>query len=239
MDEGWTRWLLEQYDFNYKNIDNKRMKAGNLNSAFDAIILPDMDKNTIVDGRRKPQDGGPQPYFEELPPEYAGGIGKEGVKALKDFVDAGGTLITLASSGELPIEEFDIPVQNALGRVRPDEFSSPGSLLQLELDPHNPIDYGMPKQVAAFVDEPIAYQTEIPAVDIDREVLAWYPSDSEDILLSGWLNGGDRIAHRAAAVSLTYGKGKIVLFGFRVQNRAQTEGTFKMLFNAIQWAGMK
>ena len=239
MDEGWTRWLLEQYDFNSKNIDNKTVKAGNLNAAFDAIILPDMDKNVIVDGRSKPQDGGPPQYFEEMPPDYAGGIGKEGVKALKDFVEGGGTLITLATSGELPIEEFNLPVRNVLGRVRPDDFSSPGSLLRVDLDPHNPVAYGMPGEVAAFVSEPIAYQTEIPAVDIDRSVLAWYPTDSEDVLMSGWINGADRLARHAAAVTLTYGKGKVVLFGFRVQNRAQTEGTFKMLFNAIQWAGME
>ena len=239
MDEGWTRWLLEQYDFNYKNLDNKTIKAGNLNSSFDAIILPDMEKNAIVEGRPRPQDGGPPSYFEEMPPEYAGGIGKEGVKALKDFVENGGTLIALASSGELPIEEFNLPVRNVLARVRPDDFSSPGSLLQLHVDPNNPVGYGMPEDVAAFVNEPIAYQTEIPAEDIDRSVLAWYPTDSEDILLSGWINGADRLAHRAAAVTLTDGKGKVVLFGFRVQNRAQTEATFKMLFNAIQWAGME
>ena len=237
MDEGWTRWLLEQYDFNLKSIDNKAMKAGNLNSAFDAIILPDMDKNVIIDGRPKPRDGGPAQYFEELPPEYAGGIGKEGVKALKEFVEGGGTLIAFATAGELPIEEFNLPVQNLLGRVRPDDFSSPGSLLRVNLDPNNPVAYGMPNEVAAFVSEPIAYQTEIPAPDIDRSVLAWYPTDSEDILMSGWINGADHLARHAAAVTLTYGKGKIVLFGFRVQNRAQTEGTFKLLFNAIQWAG--
>jgi hypothetical protein len=236
MDEGWTRWLLEQYNFNFKNVDNKTIKAGNLNAAFDAIILPDMDKNVIVDGRPKPQDGAAE-YYEDMPPEYAGGIGKEGVKALKDFVEAGGTLITLAQSGELLIDEFNLPVRNVLNHVRPEEFSSPGSLLRLNLDPHNPIAYGMPDEVAAFVSEPIAYQTEIPGADIQRTVLAWYPTDSEDILMSGWVNGADRLARRAAAVTLTYGKGKVVLFGFRVQNRAQTEATFKMLFNAIQWAG--
>ena len=152
-------------------------------------------------------------------------------------VEAGGTLITLASSGELPIEEFNLPVRNVLGRVRPEEFSSPGSLLRINLDPHNPLAYGMPEEAAAFVNEPIAYQTSIPGADIERSVVAWYPTDSEDILLSGWINGADRLARHAAAVTLTYGKGKIALLGFRVQNRAQTEGTFKLLFNAIQWAG--
>jgi hypothetical protein len=97
----------------------------------------------------------------------------------------------------------------------------------------------MPDEVAAFVSEPIAYQTNVPGADVERSVLAWYPTDSEDILMSGWINGADRLARHAAAVTLTRGKGKLVLLGFRVQNRAQTEGTFKLLFNAIQWAGME
>jgi len=239
MDEGWTRWLLEQYGFNLKNIDNKTVKAGNLNAAFDAIILPDMEKNLIVEGRPRPSEGGTPEYFEELPPEYAGGIGKEGAKALKDFADAGGTLIALASSGQLLIEELNLPVRNVLDRVRPEDFSSPGSLLRMHLDRTKPLAYGMPEEVAAFVSQPIAYQTSLAATDIERSVVAWYPADSEDILLSGWINGADRLAHHAAAVAFTRGKGKVVLFGFRVQNRAQTEGTFKLLFNAIQWAGME
>lgn len=239
MDEGWTRWLLEQYEFNAKSLDNKTVKAGNLNAAYDAIILPDMDKNLIVEGKPKSQDGGAPQYFEEMPPEYAGGIGKEGVKALKDFVEAGGTLITLASSGELAIEELNLPVRNALARVRPDEFSSPGSLLRVNLDTHNPVGYGAPEELAAFVSEPIAYETSLSGPEVESSVLAWYPTDSEDVLLSGWINGADHLARHAAAVTLTSGKGKVVLFGFRVQNRAQTEGTFKLLFNAIQWAGMK
>jgi hypothetical protein len=73
---------------------------------------------------------------------------------------------------------------------------------------------------------------------MQRTVLAWYPDDPEDVLLSGWIHGSEKLTRHAAAVALTYGKGKIVLFGFRVQHRAQTEATFKLLFNAIHWAGM-
>ena len=235
MDEGWTRWILEQYDFNLKNIDNKTMKAGNLKAAFDTIILPDMGKEIIVEGRPRMEGGG---YFEELPPDYTGGIGKEGVKALKDFVAAGGTLITFASAGDLISDEFNLPVRNALNRVPPNEFSCPGSILSVHLDTTQPVNYGMPENAAIFVNEAIAYQTGSPAPDIQRQVIAQYPPDSEDILMSGWINGADRLTRRAAAVTFTQSKGHVVMFGFRVQNRAQTEGTFKMLFNAIQWAGM-
>jgi hypothetical protein len=96
----------------------------------------------------------------------------------------------------------------------------------------------MPAEAAGFVNQAIGYQTVPPGGEMERTVLAWYPEDPEDLLLSGWIHGPERLAHRAAAVALTHGKGKLVLFGLRVQHRAQTEGTFKLLFNAIHWAGM-
>jgi len=96
----------------------------------------------------------------------------------------------------------------------------------------------MPETAAAFVNERIAFRTTVPGSEITRRVLAWYPADAEDILLSGWIHGAERLERRAAALAMTYGKGKIVLLGFRVQHRAQTEGTFKLLFNALHWGGL-
>lgn len=238
MDEGWTRWLLEQYRFTYKNLDNKTIKAGKLNAAFDVILIPDIEKNVIVEGKPK-QETGDMKYWEEMPPEYAGGIGKEGVTALKEFADNGGTIITLAGSGELLAEEFNIPVRNSLTKVKEDEFNCPGSILRVELDSESPVNYGMPKEAKAFVDGSIAYQTTIPGGGIEREIIAKYPADAEDVLISGYIKGAERLENRAAAVSFTYGKGRLILLGFRPQHRAQTEGTFKMLFNSIFWAGMQ
>ena len=71
-----------------------------------------------------------------------------------------------------------------------------------------------------------------------REILAWYPSGAEDILLSGYLVGAEKLQKKTAAVALTYGKGKIVLFAFNTIQRAQAEGTFKLMFNAIHWGAV-
>jgi hypothetical protein len=241
LDEGWTRFLLEQYGFNLKNIENKDVKAGNLNATFDVIILPDSTRDVIVDGRQ-----GREGYSEGFPPEYTGGIGKEGLHALRDFVEKGGTLITLArASDALMGDEFNLPVRDVLanaterGRgVQTAEFNIPGSLLRVYVDTNHPVGYGMPHEVAAFFDGPVAFQTSAPAPDMQRSVIAWYPDDAKDILVSGYAHGADRLERKAAAVSFSKGKGKIVMFGFRVQHRAQTEGTFQMLFNAILWGGM-
>lgn len=230
MDEGWTRFILEQYGFDLKNIENKAMKAGNLNAAFDVVILPDVGKEVMLEGRPR-REG----YFEELPPEYAGGMGKEGVAALKEFVQKGGTLITLASSSELVISDFNLPVRNGLANVKESDFNVPGSLLRAHIDASHPVGHGMPHEAAVFVDSGITFQTTNPPADVQRQVIAWYPADEEDILMSGWIKGAEKLERKAAAVAFTQGKGKIVMFGFRPQHRAQTEGTFKMLFNAIYW----
>ena len=237
MDEGWTRWVLDQYGFTYKNVDNKRIKEGKLNKEFDVLLLADINKDVIVDGKYKREEGQMR-YFPELPPEYRGGIGKEGVNNLKEFVENGGTLVALASSSALVMDEFNIPVSNPLARARLDDFNCPGSLLRLLVDPSHPLGYGMPDTVAAFLDDRLVFRTAVPGSELTRHVVAHYPDDEEDILMSGWIKGAGRLARNAAAVALTYGKGKIALIGFRVQHRAQTEGTFKMLFNALYWGGM-
>lgn len=242
IDEGWTRFVLEQHSFNVKNIDNKEMKAGNLNAAYDVIILPDTSREIIVDGR-----AGREGFVEAFPPEYTGGIGRDGVRALREFADKGGTLITLARSSELVFgEDFGLPVRNAIvtsggaageGRraVSTSDFNIPGSLLRVYVDTTHPVGNGLPSEVAAFVDGPLAFQTSSPPPDVERSVIAWYPDDARDILLSGYAHGEEKLARKAAIVSFTRGQGRVVMFGFRVQHRAQTEGTFQLLFNAIEW----
>jgi len=238
MDEGWTRWVLEQYEFPLKSISTKDMKDQKLSNEYDIIVIPDVSKDVIVDGKRKPEEGNMK-YFVDLPPEYAGGIGKEGTKNLKEFVEQGGTLIAMASACDFVIDEFNVPVQNVLARAKSEEFNCPGSLLRINIDPNHPVTYGMPTEVAGFVNQRIAFQTTPPAPEMTRSILAWYPNEAVDILMSGWILGAEKLERRAAAVAMTYGKGKIVLFGFRVQQRAQTEATFKLLFNAIHWGAMK
>jgi hypothetical protein len=227
MDEGWTRFVLDQYGFAPRSLDNAAIQAGSLRERYDAIILPDMPAAQIRNGLPAAQ----------MPAPYAGGIGPQGEAALRDFVQAGGSLITLGRASEWAMESFHLPVSNALARVKPGEFSCPGSLLRAHLDLAAPVNFGMSEDAAIFVDEPLAFATRPAPPEQKLTVLAAYPSRADSVLLSGWMRGADLLTRRAAAVSLSQGAGRIILFGFRVQNRAQTEGTFKMLFNAILAAG--
>jgi hypothetical protein len=235
MDEGWTRFLLERFGFEPKTLDNAAIRAGKLRDRFDAIVLPDVAKEVIAEGKPARREGQMR-YFPEPPPEYAGGIGKEGAQALQEFVEAGGTLVAMASSTLWVLGEFNIPVRNALHGAKPEEFSSRGSLVRAQIEADHPVIRGLPAEVALFVDKAIAFETAPPGAELERWVLAAYPGDSRGVLLSGWVRGEERLARRAAAVATTYGKGKLVLLGFRPQHRAQTPGTYPFLFNALWWA---
>ena len=151
------------------------------------------------------------------------------------FVENGGTLIAFNAACDYVIENFNVPVRNALARTPPSEFSVPGSLVRVNVRTDHPVTADMPSETAIFVDRPIAFETTPPGNEMQRWVLATYPDDSHDILLSGWISGEEKLTRKAAAVAMTYGKGRIVLFGFKPQNRGQTHATFPMVFDAIWW----
>jgi hypothetical protein len=238
MDEGWTRWVLEEYGFDPKSVDNKTVRGGRLAEKFDVVVLPDVSKEVIATGRPR-VDEGEMRYFAELPTEYAGGLEKEGAKALTNFVESGGTLVAFDSSCDWVIDNFNIPVRNLLYRAKSDDFSSAGALVRIRVEPGHPVTYGLPSDVAAFIDDATVFQTALGGAELERSVLASYPDSPRDVLLSGWIRGEDRLARHAAVVATTYGKGKIVLLGFRPQHRAQTHGTFPFVFNALYWSTAK
>lgn len=225
MDEGWTRLVLERFEFGPVSIENKRIKGGKLRGEFDCIIMPDLSSASIVDGR------GDKDKPQVLPPEYQGGIGAEGVAALKTFVEEGGTLIAFDDACDFAIDKFGLPVTDTLKGDK--EFSCPGSILRARVDRSHPLAFGMPEETPLFFTNSPALSTTVPPrVDIDRKVIVRYDED-KDPLMSGYLNQPDKLKGRAALVEVTWGKGKIVLFAFRPQHRAQTWATYKLLFNAI------
>ncbi len=220
IDEGWTRWLLEQYEFPFTSVGNAEIRAGGLADRFDAIVLPSMDGAALLDG------------FSAgvVPPEYAGGLAGAGLDALKAFVNAGGTLICLDQSCGPVVAALELPVRNVTAAADDSQFLGPGSIVRVELDAARPLAFGMAPRTAGFFAFSSAYEIP-PASAATVSVVARYAS--ENLLVSGFLQGGDTIAGRAAVVEATVGQGRVVLLGFRVQHRAQSLATFRLLFNAI------
>lgn len=229
IDEGWTRLILEKFEFPYKTIHNAKMIKSNLKGDFDAIILPDMSSQQIIHGRHFMK---PDIYTPRVPKAYQNGIGTKGVENLKDFVLKGGTLITLDSSCDLVIEQFGLPVENVLRNEKSSNFSCQGSLLELVINNTEPIAFGMPQKTAAVIAGSPAF---LPFHWTKRTgVIASYPEHNP--LLIGSISGYDKIRGLAATLEIPMGKGRVVLLGFRVQHRAQAHATLKLLFNAIHLA---
>jgi len=217
-DEGWTRWLLEQYEFSYRSVGDSDMRAGNLRAQFDVIILPSLAAERIAGGLSQ----------DIVPAGYAGGLGDAGTLALKTFVESGGTLVTLDQAGAFAIGALALPVRDVTRGIRSDKFFVPGSILRVEVDPAQPLGYGMSPHTAGFFAFSSAYEI-LPAAD----VITAARFGDKDVLLSGWLEGEQTIAGRPAVIQVNAGSGRVILLGFPVQHRAQSLATFRLLFNAI------
>jgi hypothetical protein len=224
VDEGWTRWVLEQYEFKITTIHNADIRKGGLRQRFDVIILPDQNPREIVDGLAA----------LTIRPEYRGGIAQIGVENLQQFVAAGGTLVTLGAASDLAIERMPIPVRNLKRGLRREEHFAPGAILRVQVDGGHPIGYGVASETFGFYNNSPFFSLVDGFTSQKPTVVVRYPN--ENLLASGWLKGEELMAGRAAVVSIEMNPGRVVLFGLRPQHRAQTHATFPLLFNALYLA---
>ena len=220
MDEGWTRWILDQYELPYKSVLDEDIKRGGLNQSLDVLILPDLRDSAIVKGLSE----------KSMPPEYSGGIGEVGVKNIRDFVRKGGALIALNSAAGFCIKRLHLNVVNSVGRKSRKDFFIPGSILKVLNNEDHPIAYGYQRDAAIFFR-----RSPVFAVNEGESVLQ-YPTNS---FLSGWIKGEEFLADRSALADVPYERGRIILIGFPVLYRGQAHGTFRYLFNAIYYGAAR
>ncbi|MDE0300492.1 MAG: M14 family metallopeptidase [Candidatus Poribacteria bacterium] len=228
MDEGWTRLTLEQFGFSYETLRDDQILSGNLNEAFDVIVFPDDSTEMIVGGGEEIKN---RLRTIPVPEDYRSGIGDVGVEYIKAFVENGGSLITINRACEFAIEKLGLQMRNMVQNKPSKEFFCPGSTLHVQVDASHPLGYGMPSvALALFWDSPV-FSIDGSHFNDRYHVVVSYPE--RDILQSGWLVGEEHLSNRAAVVSVQYGKGHVLLYGIRVQFRATTHGTFKLLFNGL------
>lgn len=238
IDEGWTRWALRSSCFNYEyeEITDPDIRSGNFEqksplpfnerfkeTRFKYIIIPDQSPRTILEGHRK----------GTMPEEYTGGIGADGVRALREFVEAGGTLVCLNRASDFAIEQLKLPVRAITAGLKRTEYYAPGSILRTELDLTHPLAKDLPKESIAWVENSPVFEVSDEREAARVRVVARYPAEG-DPLLSGWLLGGERLRGKAALVEVTLGKGRVILFGFRPQYRGQSLATYPLFFNALK-----
>src|SRR6185503_17562171 len=204
IDRGWTQWLLEQEreTKDVKLLPDELIRSKELKSDFDSIIVPDQQARTILSGYRQ----------GAMPPELTGGLGPEGVKALREYIESGGTVVFLNRASNFAIEQFKLPVRNVVAGLPRTEFYVPGSILRIELNTEHPLVSGsaMPKETIAWAeDSPVFEVADMPGASVPAanvSIVASYPADANP-LLSGWLLGDEKIRGKAALVEVKMGEG--------------------------------
>jgi hypothetical protein len=217
MDEGWTRWILEQFGWQYASLTDAAVHAGSLRDKFDVIVFPDQTASTMQSGNRP----------GTMPDEFTGGLGQEGAEALRQFTASGGRLVFLNEAGEYATETLDAKAINAIRNVSSRDFYSPGSLLNVRLEPGHPLGLGLPPEFTVWNEQSPLWE---PENNTAKTVVRYAQSP---VLASGWLLGEKYLAAKPALLDIPQGPGRIILFGFRPQYRAQSYLTLKLLFNAF------
>ncbi len=267
MPSGWTRWLLERFEFPFEVVFPPELDRGGLREKFDVLIfvdgaIPARQSQRTAGTASAGDRGGDQPASndnagvqrdEHLPPEYRGRRGSitaaKTLPALREFLEAGGTILTIGSSTNLA-QHLDLPLgshlvaKNKDGKEQPlprEKFYVPGSLLEARVDTTSPLAWGLADKVdVMFSASPTFRLTEstegsgTSAREAVRTV-AWF--DGKTPLRSGWAWGQEYLDGGVAIAEAKVGQGRLVLFGPQIAFRAQPHGTFKFLFNGILSAG--
>jgi hypothetical protein len=220
IDEGWTRWILENYGFEPKSLYNADIRSAGLRGRYDVIVLPDMSSRQMMDGYG----------IGIVPGQYAGGIGQDGLGNLREFVREGGTLLALNRTASALIPLLSLPVQNVIEGAKSDKFFCSGALLRVETEHADlPANFGVGDSPVVMFQSGPAFQ---PLPGFHGAMLAHY-SKQTNPLESGLLLHPEAIEGKAAAVEMVYGRGRIVLYGFKPQFRGQSHATYKYLFNEL------
>ncbi len=240
---GWTRWLFEQFEFPYQVVYPKQLDQGALRNQYDVLIF-------VTDAIPASDDaGGGFEIFgsapDDIPAEYRDRLGritvKETVPRLVEFLEAGGTIVTVGTSTALA-HLAGLPLSNHLvdGEGRPlseDAFYVPGSVLRVRVDPTLPIAWGLGDELDVFFDGSPVMRLDPAAVGMGVRPIAWF--DTDHPLRSGWAWGQERLRGGVAMAEAKVGSGNLFLFGPEITNRGQPHATFKLLFNGIFLAGAK
>jgi hypothetical protein len=220
-DEGWTRFVFEQFEYAYETTHDSDVRRGDLARRLDVVVVPSIPATIL---RRGYEPG-------QSEPEYTGGLGAEGAEALRRFVDAGGVLVCLEDACAYAIAELKPPVADDLLGVPSGSFLCPGSVLGAAVEGAGRLTIGMPSTFSLYFDRSLAFEVAPGAEERGVRIAARYAAPAP--LQSGWMIGAGRIAGKPALVEAPMGAGRLVLFGFPPQHRGWTHGTYRLLFNAL------
>lgn len=241
MDAGWTRFIFDNYHIKYTVVHPGEFENTDFTKKFDVVIFPDNDKDILLNGKYKNNDGNYS--IPSYPKEFTKGIGNKGMNNLMSFLHSGGKIIAWGRSvklfsGNLSVsmadkekEDFVLPFNDISDKLQKQGLYCPGSLVKIKLKKDFDISLGMPEQIGVFYRGRPVFITSIPNFDMDRRVIAKFAN--ENILMSGYAEKIKLIANKSAILWLKKNKGQMILFSFNPQFRASTPAAYKLLFNSI------
>ena len=239
MESGWTRFIMEQFEFPYDKVFPKRLDEGNLKKDFDVLVfvnraIPAGETRSSSYYGRSDDDAD-----SDIPAEYRDWLGSvtsdKTIPQLLEFLEEGGTIITIGSSTNLAYHA-DLPLGNHIvdgngERLSRNDYFIPSSILQVKLDNTLPVAWGMDERIDIFFRNSPVFRLKPDADKAGVTPIAWF--DSDEALRSGWAWGQDRLYGGTAMAEADIGKGKLYLFGPEILFRAQSHGTYKLFFNSL------
>jgi hypothetical protein len=247
IESGWTRWILEQFEFPFERVFAQKLDAGNLHASYDVLIFPNGAIPAASGAGRGGRGGGPSPNdaLMDIPQEYRSQLGRVSVDRtvpqLRQFIEAGGTVIAigdaavnLAAALTLPVEDHLTENGAPLTRAK---YFVPGSILSGKVDVTQPIAAGMNARTDFFFDNSPVFRLGSGATAAGVRAIASF--DSPSPLRSGWAWGQKSLEGGIIAIDAPLGKGRVLLFGPEILQRAQPHGTFKLLFNGIMGGAVR
>lgn len=212
MPSGWLRWIMEQFRYDFTLVFQPELEKGDLNDKYDVLVFV----------------GGAIPS-----------TANKMVPQLKKFLENGGKVVTIGSSANLA-RHLEVPVSDALtehvsGSERSlprEKYFIPGSVLRVRVASEVPATWGMEKYADVyFNNNPVFRINSGGYSNCHVEPLMWF--DTSSPLRSGWAFGQSYLKDGITAFRVNVGQGELYVFGPEITFRAQTHGTFKMLFNQL------
>ena len=244
MPSGWMRLILEKFNYAFDIIYAKDIDTGNLRSKYDVIVFVGGAIPAVNSRAGENATGGfNNPSPDSIPAEFRNRLGRittsKSIPQLKLFMEQGGNIVTIGSSTQLAYH-LKLPVSNAMveivnGEEKPltrEKYYTPGSILQVNVDDNQPAAAGLNTKTDVYFDNSPVFKMNPDAVSKGViKPLAWFGSDK--ILRSGWSWGEAYLKNGVTAFEATIGQGKLFAFTPEITFRAQSQGTFKLLFNQL------
>ena len=250
MPSGWTRLILEQFEFPYEVVFPPMLDAGGLRDKYDVLVFNGGGLPSVAAGGRGGRGGAaPAPAAgrgggpavgranftpQPIPEEYRrrqGQVTAKTMEQIRAFVEAGGALVGIGSAAMSAALQFGLPVSHQLAGIGRQDSYVPASVLRVAVDPAQPLAHGLAAGVDVLFNNNPVFKLGEDAAARGVQRIAWFADGAP--LRSGWAWGAKHLDQGVQVIDASVGAGRLYLFAPEILFRSQPHGTFKFFFNAL------